>query len=260
MIVLTGAGRASDLGWRAPFSFSPTPPVIFWVPGLPLRAPVRGHCERDAADLFKLTRATQFFCDRNHVNWFASCIEFAHALIECAMMRTIERTLLNQVRYPRKRCAVYCRFCTRSRMVGGGSGTRSLEHLGPAFDYLAAHPEIRDVIVSGGDPLTLATERLVQVVAGLRAIESIETIRLATRVPVVLPQRITGELLRALAPLHPLWVMTHFNHPKELTPIACRGLERLANAGFPVMNQTVLLRGVNAVSYTHLTLPTSDLV
>jgi lysine 2,3-aminomutase len=167
--------------------------------------------------------------------------EEAHEVAPDLVQRYPDRALVLAT----DRCAVYCRFCTRSRMVGGGSGTRSLEHLGPAFDYLAAHPEIRDVIVSGGDPLTLATERLVQVVAGLRAIESIETIRLATRVPVVLPQRITGELLRALAPLHPLWVMTHFNHPKELTPIACRGLERLANAGFPVMNQTVLLRGVN---------------
>lgn len=167
--------------------------------------------------------------------------EEAHEVAPDLVQRYPDRALVLAT----DRCAVYCRFCTRSRMVGGGSGTRSLNQLQPAFDHLAAHPEIRDVIVSGGDPLTLGTERLVQVVAGLRAIESIETIRLATRVPVVLPQRITGELLRALAPLHPLWVMTHFNHPKELTPIACRALERLANAGFPVMNQTVLLRGVN---------------
>lgn len=167
--------------------------------------------------------------------------EVAHEVAPDLVRRYPDRALLLAT----DRCAVYCRFCTRSRMVGGGSGTRSLEHLGPAFDWLAAHPEVRDVIVSGGDPLTLATPRLVSILARLRRIESIETIRLATRVPVVLPQRIGAELLRALAPFHPLWVMTHFNHPKELTPLARRGLERLANAGFPVMNQTVLLRGVN---------------
>ena len=92
------------------------------------------------------------------------------------------------------RCAVYCRFCTRSRMVGAGGGARSLERLEPAFEYLRAHPEVRDVIVSGGDPLALCTDRLVRMLEPLRAIASIETIRLATRVPVALPQRITGEL------------------------------------------------------------------
>jgi lysine 2,3-aminomutase len=143
------------------------------------------------------------------------------------------------------RCAIYCRFCTRSRMVGAGGGARSREKLRPALEWLRAHPEVRDVIVSGGDPLALATDRLVRVLRELRAVPSIETIRLATRVPVALPQRITGELLRALRPLHPLWVMTHFNHPKELTELSRRALRRLADAGFPVMNQTVLLRGVN---------------
>ncbi len=143
------------------------------------------------------------------------------------------------------RCGVYCRFCTRSRMVGDGGGAVSLERLGPAFAYLTAHPEVRDVIVSGGDPLTMATDRLVRLVARLRAIPSVETIRLATRVPVTLPSRVTAELVRALRPYHPLWVMTHFNHPRELTPQAERACRRLADAGFPVMNQTVLLRGVN---------------
>lgn len=143
------------------------------------------------------------------------------------------------------RCAVYCRFCTRSRMVGGGGGARSLSVLAPALAWLGDNPEVRDVIVSGGDPLAMATARLVEIVRALREIPSIETVRLATRVPVVLPQRIDSELLRALRPHHPLWVMTHFNHPKELTPLSRRALRRLADAGFPVMNQTVLLRGVN---------------
>jgi lysine 2,3-aminomutase len=104
---------------------------------------------------------------------------------------------------------------------------------------------VRDVIVSGGDPLTMATERLAHLVGRVRAIPSVETIRLATRVPVTLPSRITAELLRALRPHHPLWVMTHFNHPRELTPEAERACRRLVDGGFPVMNQAVLLRGVN---------------
>ncbi len=143
------------------------------------------------------------------------------------------------------RCAVYCRFCTRSRMVGDGGGPVSLEKLEPAFAYLRAHSEVKDVILSGGDPLAMGTDRLVGIVRALRSISSVETIRLATRVPVTLPMRITDELVAALQPFHPLWVMTHFNHPKELTSEARAACEKLANAGFPVMNQTVLLRGVN---------------
>ncbi len=143
------------------------------------------------------------------------------------------------------RCAVYCRFCTRSRMVGAGGGPRSMDRLAPAFQYLETHPEVRDVIVSGGDPLAMATGRLLKIVERLRTIDSVETIRLATRVPVVLPSRINDELLTALRPHHPIWVMTHFNHPRELDEEACAGLARLADAGFPVMNQTVLLRGIN---------------
>ena len=143
------------------------------------------------------------------------------------------------------RCAVYCRFCTRSRMVGAGEGAVSLDALAPAFAWLRAHPEVRDVIVSGGDPLAMSTERVERLVAAVRAIESVDTIRLATRVPVTLPMRVTPELLRALRPYHPLWVMTHFNHPRELTPEAVAACERLADAGFPVNNQTVLLAGIN---------------
>ncbi len=143
------------------------------------------------------------------------------------------------------RCAVYCRFCTRSRLVGQGGGAVSSEALEPALAWLRAHPEVRDVIVSGGDPLAMSTERLVRIVAAVRDVESVETSRLATRVPVTLPMRVTSELVRALKRFHPIWVMTHFNHPKELTPAATRACARLADAGFPVMNQTVLLRGIN---------------
>jgi lysine 2,3-aminomutase len=167
--------------------------------------------------------------------------EKAHEVAPHLVQRYPDRVLLLAT----DRCAVYCRFCTRSRMVGAGDGAVSLEALAPAFAWLRAHPEVRDVIVSGGDPLAMATDRIERLVAAVRAIESVETIRLATRVPVTLPMRITPELLRALRPHHPLWVMTHFNHPRELTTESIAACERLADAGFPVNNQTVLLAGIN---------------
>lgn len=167
--------------------------------------------------------------------------EEAHEVAPNLVQRYPDRALLLVT----DRCAVYCRFCTRSRMVGSGGGPRSQEKLAPALAYLRAHPEVKDVIVSGGDPLAMATPRLARILSELRSIESVETIRLATRVPVALPQRIDQELLEALRPSHPLWVMTHFNHPRELHADARAACRRLADAGFPVMNQTVLLRGVN---------------
>lgn len=143
------------------------------------------------------------------------------------------------------RCSVYCRFCTRSRMVGQGGGTRSLDRLEPAFTYLEAHPEVQDVIVSGGDPLVASTERVAAILARLARIESILTVRIATRAPVTLPMRIDDALCRALRTHPSVWVMTHFNSPKELTPKARGACARLVDAGLPVMNQTVLLAGVN---------------
>jgi lysine 2,3-aminomutase len=167
--------------------------------------------------------------------------EEAHTVAPNLVRRYPDRVLL----LVSDRCAVYCRFCTRSRMVGQGSGAISLDAMGPALAYIAAHPEVRDVIVSGGDPLAMSTDKLVRTVAAIRAIPTVETIRLATRVPVTLPMRVRRELVRALRPFHPLWVMTHFNHPREVTAQSRRACAMLADAGFPVMNQTVLLRGVN---------------
>ncbi len=167
--------------------------------------------------------------------------EEAHEVAPELIQRYPDRALL----LVSDRCAVYCRFCTRSRMVGSGGGPRSLQKLAPAFAYLEQHPEVKDIIVSGGDPLAMSTSRLVGIIARLREIPSVETIRLATRVPVALPMRIDRELVTALRPHHPLWIMTHFNHPRELDSEARAALRRLADAGFPVMNQTVLLRGVN---------------
>jgi lysine 2,3-aminomutase len=143
------------------------------------------------------------------------------------------------------RCSVYCRFCTRSRMVGNGGGTRALASLEPAFAYLRTHPEVREVIVSGGDPLIMKSERVAALLAALAQIESIGNVRVASRTPVTLPQRITPDLCRALRAHPAVWLMTHFNHPRELTPEARRACELLVDHGIPVMNHTVLLRGVN---------------
>lgn len=167
--------------------------------------------------------------------------EEAHQVAPHLVQRYPDRVLLLAT----DRCAVYCRFCTRSRMVGDGGGAVSLEALEPAFGYLRAHPEVRDVIVSGGDPLAMGTARVERLLSKIREIPSVETIRLASRMPVTAPMRIDDELLAALRPHHPIWLMTHFNHPKELGPEARAACIRLADAGFPVMNQTVLLRGVN---------------
>lgn len=142
-------------------------------------------------------------------------------------------------------CGVYCRFCTRSRLVGGGAGAQPDAALEPALTWIAQHPEVREVIVSGGDPLMLSDERLERLLKRLAAIASVEVVRMATRMPVTLPQRITPELVAALRAFPSLWLMTHFNHIKELGDAAQHACARLVDHGIPVMNHTVLLRGIN---------------
>ncbi len=142
-------------------------------------------------------------------------------------------------------CSTYCRHCTRKRVAGTRETSISPRRLAQVSAYLNAHPEISDVIVSGGDPLTMPTEALEKVLSTLRSIPSVEIIRIGTRTPVVLPQRITDELTDMLRKYHPLWINTHFNHPNELTPEAAQACAKLANVGIPLGNQSVLLRGVN---------------
>jgi lysine 2,3-aminomutase len=142
-------------------------------------------------------------------------------------------------------CAMYCRFCTRKRKVGGENMVINRETLEEGLRYIRSHPEIRDVILSGGDPLLLADERLEWILKELRAIQSVEIIRIGTRVPVVLPQRITPALVRMLRRFHPLYINTHFNHPAEITDLSARACGRLVDVGIPMGNQSVLLRGVN---------------
>ncbi|GAB5519772.1 MAG: KamA family radical SAM protein [Rhodothermales bacterium] len=142
-------------------------------------------------------------------------------------------------------CAIYCRYCLRKRMVGDADFMMRKRELQDAIDYLAAHSEIRDVLLTGGDPLTYSEKNLELILSRLRAIPHIEIIRIGTRMPVKLPQRLTPELCAMLERYHPLWINTHFNHPKELTDEAAAGIDRLLRAGIPVGNQTVLLRGIN---------------
>jgi lysine 2,3-aminomutase len=144
-------------------------------------------------------------------------------------------------------CSTYCRYCTRSRMVGeaGGEYSFSRPQWEEALNYIAAHPEIRDVLISGGDPLTLSDERLDYLLGRLRAIKHVEFVRLGTKVPVVLPMRVTRALVRVLKKHHPLWMSLHFTHPSELTPEVTEATARLADAGIPLGSQTVLLKGIN---------------
>ncbi|MFZ0390788.1 MAG: KamA family radical SAM protein, partial [Calditrichia bacterium] len=141
-------------------------------------------------------------------------------------------------------CASYCRFCTRKRKVGDPSKI-SLKFIDEGIEYISNTPQIRDVILSGGDPLLLSDEKLEYILQKLRQIPHVEIIRIGSRVPCFLPYRITAKLVKMLKKYHPLYMNVHFNHPDELTPVAVRGLARLANAGIPLGNQTVLLKDVN---------------
>ena len=141
-------------------------------------------------------------------------------------------------------CAAYCRFCTRRRKVGDPEKI-PLSQLESAFRYLEEHREIRDVIMSGGDPLLLSDRRIDDICRRLRGIPHLEIIRIGSRVPCHLPERITPQLCDILKKYHPLYINTHFNHPDELTPAAVEALGRLADAGIPLGCQTVLLKGVN---------------
>ena len=144
------------------------------------------------------------------------------------------------------RCPVYCRFCMRKRHVGQEDGPEfTAETLNTAAEYLERIPAIRDVILSGGDPLMLDDATLRTILARLRKIPHLKVIRIGTRVPVTLPERVTPELCGMLKQFHPLYINTHFNHPNEITPHSARACELLADAGIPLGNQTVLLRGIN---------------
>jgi lysine 2,3-aminomutase len=144
-----------------------------------------------------------------------------------------------------RKCAMYCRHCTRRRTTGEEDFVISKEEMEEAIDYIARSPQIRDVLISGGDPLTMSDATLENILSRLRAIDHVEIIRIGTRVPVVLPMRITPALLSMMKKYQPIWINTHFNHPKELTPESLKACADIVDAGIPLGNQSVLLRGVN---------------
>lgn len=142
-------------------------------------------------------------------------------------------------------CSMYCRHCTRRRFAGHHDLNPSIEHLDQAIEYIRKNPEIRDVLLSGGDPLLLADTRVEYILMKLREIPHVEIIRIGSRTPVVMPMRITKELVDMLRKYHPIWLNTHFNHPNEINEDSKRACEMLADAGIPLGNQSVLLAGVN---------------
>lgn len=169
------------------------------------------------------------------------CGEDSHSPVPGLVHRYPDRVLFLVT----DRCAAYCRYCTRSRLVSNASGYDFHPEFDRQIEYVATHPEIRDVLLSGGDALLLSDEKLEYLLSRLRAIPHIEFLRIGSRIPLFLPQRITPALCSMLKRFHPLFLSVHSNHPRELTTEAREGLERLADAGIPLGNQSVLLRHVN---------------
>jgi lysine 2,3-aminomutase len=167
--------------------------------------------------------------------------EDCHSPVPGLVHRYPDRVLLLMLDF----CSTYCRYCTRSRVVGHGEFIPSESRLEKALEYIRQTPAIRDVLLSGGDPLAMSEERLDWILTRLREIPHVEFIRIGTKMPAVLPQRITPQLCRVLRKFHPLWMSLHFVHPDECTPESQRACNRLADAGIPLGSQTVLLKGVN---------------
>ena len=169
------------------------------------------------------------------------CGEDAHSPVPGLVHRYPDRVLFLVT----DRCASYCRYCTRSRLVSNASGYDFHPEFDKQIAYIAAHPEIRDVLLSGGDPLLLSDDKLETLLSRLRAIPHVEFLRIGSRIPVFLPQRITPALCAMLKKFHPLFISIHSNHPRELTEEVRDALGRLADAGIPMGNQSVLLKHVN---------------
>ncbi|HOA20521.1 MAG TPA: lysine 2,3-aminomutase [Sedimentibacter sp.] len=142
-------------------------------------------------------------------------------------------------------CSMYCRHCTRRRFAGQSDDEVGMENIDKCIEYIRKTPQVRDVLLSGGDCLLVSDKKLEYIISKLREIPHVEIVRLGSRTPVVLPQRITDDLVNMLKKYHPIWLNTHFNHPKEFTPESMEALRKLADAGIPLGNQSVLLRGVN---------------
>ena len=179
--------------------------------------------------------------DRSPFELSDPCGEDSHMPVPGLVHRYPDRVLFLVT----DRCASYCRYCTRSRVVSGAGEQELHTNFEEAYQYLEEHTEIRDVLLSGGDALLFSDDKLRGILTRLRSIPHIEFLRIGTRVPIFLPQRITPELCQMLQEFHPLWMSVHVNHPKELTIEVKTALERLANHGVPLGNQSVLLKHVN---------------
>ncbi|WP_343219692.1 KamA family radical SAM protein [Oceaniferula marina] len=186
-----------------------------------------------------IPRIEETFTDRSEMS--DPCGEDSHMPVPGLVHRYPDRVLFLVT----DRCAAYCRYCTRSRVVSGVSDQRLETQWEAAFQYLEKTPQVRDVLLSGGDALLLSDARLEKILSRLHAIPHIQFIRIGSRIPIFLPQRITPELCTMLSRYHPLFISIHANHPRELTSEVREALERLANAGIPMGNQSVLLKGVN---------------
>lgn len=169
------------------------------------------------------------------------CGEEKHSPVHGLVHRYPDRVLflVNEM------CAMYCRYCTRSRMVGDGHRSLSMNTYDAAFEYIRSHKEIRDVLISGGDPLTLSDRVLEHIIKTIKSIPHVEFVRIGTRVPVTLPQRVTFDLVNMLKKYSPIWMSIHFSHPKEITKRVKFACDLLADSGIPMGSQTVLLKGIN---------------
>lgn len=167
--------------------------------------------------------------------------EESHTVVPGLVHRYPDRVLFLAVDY----CTTYCRYCTRSRVVGSNGLTANVDRWQTALDYIRRTPTIRDVLLSGGDPLSLSEDRLDWLLGELRKISHVQFVRIGTKMPAVLPQRITPSLIKVLRKHGPIWMSVHFLHPSECTPEAMRACARLSDAGIPLGSQTVLLKGVN---------------
>jgi len=173
------------------------------------------------------------------------CGEDSHSPVHGVVHRYPDRVLFLVT----EMCAMYCRYCTRSRMVGDGRKTLKPSKYQAAYDYIRSNKKIRDVLISGGDPLILGDKILDDIIGNLRSIPHVEFIRIGTRVPVTLPQRITTDLIKVFKKHGPIWMSLHFSHPKEITKRVKYACELLADNGIPLGSQTVLLKGINDKPY-----------
>jgi lysine 2,3-aminomutase len=170
-----------------------------------------------------------------------SLAEDQHSPVPGLVHRYPDRVLLMTT----TQCASYCRFCTRSRIVGDSSANFGTSDFQKQVEYIASHPQVRDVLLSGGDPLVFSDKMLENVFKALSEIPHVEIIRINTRVPVFLPQRVTGDLVNMLSQYQPVWMNLNINHPKEITPELEEAIAKLANAGVVLGSQSVLMAGIN---------------